>query len=145
MGHPKPRKWVPKNPDKYIGDINNIVSRSSWETKFMNWCDQNPAVIKYNSEELVVPYQSPVDGKVHRYFVDFVILVKTRGGELKRYAVEIKPEAQTLPPKPGRNKRRLLEETMKYQVNQAKWSSASSFCRCHGMEFIVLTEKHLRC
>ena len=109
----------------------------------MNWCDQNPAVIKYGSEELVVPYQSPVDGKMHRYFVDFVIMVKTRGGELKRYGIEIKPEYQTLPPKPNRNKKRLIEETMTYQVNQSKWRSASAFCKSKGMEFIILTEKHL--
>lgn len=110
----------------------------------MNWCDQNAAVLKYGSEELVIPYQSPVDGKMHRYFVDFVIMVQTRGGEIKKYGIEIKPEYQTIPPKQTRNKKRLLTETMAYQVNQAKWRSADAFCRRHGMEFIVLTEKHLR-
>lgn len=143
-GHPKPRRWFPKNPEKYVGDVNNIISRSQWETKFMNWCDNNPAVLKYGSEELVVNYQSPVDGRMHRYFVDFIILVKTRQGELKRYAVEIKPEAQTLPPKPQRNKKHMLEESMTYQVNQAKWKAADAFCNRKGMEFIVLTEKHLK-
>lgn len=143
-GHPKPRRWFPKNPEKYVGDVNNIISRSQWETKFMNWCDNNPAVLKYGSEELVVNYQSPIDGRMHRYFVDFIILVKTRQGELKRYAVEIKPEAQTLPPKPQRNKKRMLEESMTYQVNQAKWKAADAFCNRKGMEFIVLTEKHLK-
>ena len=110
----------------------------------MNWCDNNPSVLKYGSEELVVNYQSPVDGRMHRYFVDFIILVKTRQGELKRYAVEIKPEAQTLPPKPQRNKKRMLEESMTYQVNQAKWKAADAFCNRRGMDFIVLTEKHLK-
>ena len=56
MKRPALRKWEPKNPDKYAGDVNNIISRSGWETKFFNWCDNNPSVIAWNSEEVVVPY-----------------------------------------------------------------------------------------
>jgi hypothetical protein len=141
---PKPKKWFPKNTQKYIGNVNNIISRSSWETKFLNWCDTTPGVVKYNSEELVVPYMSPVDGLQHRYFVDFMIMVKTRQGEIKKYAVEIKPEAQTVPPKPNRNKVRYLNESATYAINQAKWEAASRFCNKMGVEFIVLTEKHLK-
>lgn len=144
MKHPIPRKWHPKNPQKYIGNVDNIVSRSSWETKFLNWCDNNPGVLKYNSEEMIIGYISPKDNKPHRYFVDFVIMVQTRSGEIKKYAVEIKPEAQTIPPKPKRNKKRLLEEQITYAVNQAKWEAADKFCKKIGIEFIVLTEKHLK-
>jgi hypothetical protein len=110
----------------------------------MSWADQNPGVIKWNSEELVVPYMSPVDGLQHRYFVDFMIMVKTRQGEIKKYAVEIKPEAQTVPPKPNRNKVRYLNESATYAINQAKWEAASRFCNKMGVEFVVLTEKHLK-
>lgn len=141
---PKPKKWFPKNPEKYVGDVNNIISRSSWETKFLNWCDANPGVLKYASEELVIPYISPVDGKQHRYFVDFMIMVKTRSGEIKKYAVEIKPESQTLPPKKTRNKARYINESATYAINQAKWESASKFCHKSGIDFVVLTEKHLK-
>jgi hypothetical protein len=136
-------RYTPKNPEKYVGDVNNIVFRSSWEKKFLLWADSNPSVLKYGSEEFVVKYMSPVDMREHRYFVDFVIMVKTRSGEIKKYAVEIKPEAQTLPPV-TKNKKRLLTETMTYAVNQAKWAAADKVCRKIGMEFIVLTEKHLK-
>lgn len=137
-------KYSLKNPDKYVGDKNKIVYRSSWERKFMSWADQNPGVIKWNSEELVVPYISPVDGLQHRYFVDFMIMVKTRSGEIKKYAAEIKPEAQTMPPKPNRNKARYLNESATYAINQSKWEAASRFCQKMGVEFVVLTEKHLK-
>ena len=140
---PKPKKWLPKNKEKYVGDIDNIISRSSWETKFLVWCDSNPNVIRYASEEVVVPYISPVDGKQHRYFVDFLVMVKTRTGDIRKYAVEIKPEAQTMPPK-TRNKKRLLTETATYAVNQAKWKAADLYFTSKGVAFIVLTEKHLK-
>ena len=147
MAHPKPRKWRPKHPEKYVGDVNNIIARSSWEVKFMNYCDTHPEILKYTSEELVIPYLSPVDNAVHRYFVDFLILVKTQSGELKRYAVEVKPYEQTLPPtlqpKNRKQRIRLINESMTYQVNQAKWEAARLFCRKKGLEFVVLTEKEL--
>lgn len=147
MAHPKPRKWKPRNPEKYVGDVNNIIARSSWEVKFMNYCDTHPEVLKYSSEELVIPYISPVDGRPHRYFVDFIMLVKTRTGELKRIAVEIKPLAQTIPPntqaRTSKQRARVINEAMTYSVNQAKWEAARAFCEKRGMSFIVLTEKEL--
>ncbi len=147
MAHPKPRKWRPKNPEKYVGDVNNIIARSSWEVKFMNYCDSHPEVLKYSSEELVIPYISPLDGRPHRYFVDFIILVKTKTGELKRIAVEIKPLAQCFPPniqaKTAKQRARLLNESATYHVNQAKWAAAREFCRKRGMSFEVLTEREL--
>lgn len=109
----------------------------------LKWADTHPDVLKYSSEELIIPYISPVDQKQHRYFVDFLIMVKTRSGEIKKYAVEVKPEAQTVPPK-TRNKKRLVTETMTYAVNQAKWKAADQFCKSKGIDFIVLTEKHLK-
>ena len=136
--------FKPKFPEKYVGDVNNIYYRSGWEKKFMNWCDSNPNVLKWNNEELVVPYISPVDMKPHRYFVDFVIMVKTRSGELKKYAVEVKPESQTVPPKQRSKKtNKYINEVATYAVNQAKWKAADEFCRQKGLDFIVLTEKHL--
>lgn len=142
---PKYKQGVfkPTHPEKYVGDVRKIVFRQQWELKMLNWADMNPQVLKYASEELVIPYISPVDSKQHRYFVDFLIMVKNRSGEIKKYAVEVKPEAQTLPPK-TRNKKRLITETMTYAVNQAKWKAADEFCKKQNIEFIVLTEKHLK-
>lgn len=135
--------YIPKNPHKYIGDKGSIYYRQSWEKKFMVWADTNPQVLKWNQEESIVPYISPVDMKQHRYFVDFLIMVKTRSEEIKRYAVEIKPEAQTKMPT-TRNKKRLLTETATYSINQAKWKAADAFFSRQGIEFIVLTERHLK-
>lgn len=144
MAKYKQGKYKLKNPDKYIGDRENVVYRSSWEQKFMIWADKNPNVINWNSEETIFPYISPIDGKQHRYFLDFMILVRTRSGELKKYAVEVKPEAQTVPPKQTRNKKRYITECMTYAVNQAKWEAADNICKQNGITFIVLTEKHLK-
>ena len=139
----KQGKFKPTHPEKYIGDANNIIFRQGWELKVLKWADNNPQVLKYAQEELIIPYISPVDSKQHRYFVDFLIMVKTRTGEIKKYAVEVKPEAQTMPPK-TRNKKRLITETMTYAVNQAKWKAADEFCKKKDISFIVLTEKHLK-
>lgn len=142
-GYPTPRKWFPKNKDKYAGNVNNIIARSSWEIKFMNWCDMNDLVTNWISEEIIIPYISPVDKKSHRYFCDFLIKVKTNSG-IKMYLVEIKPLAQTMPPKaPDKPTKRYLNESKTYAVNQAKWKAATEFCRIKGWEFMVLTEKHL--
>ena len=122
--------YIPKNPEKYVGDVSNIYYRSGCERKFMKWADTNPAVLKWNNEEMVVPYISPVDMKPHRYFLDFLIMVQTRSGEIKKFAVEIKPLAQTMPPKaPKRQTPRYLTEMATYAVNQAKWEAAESFCK----------------
>jgi hypothetical protein len=136
--------FTPKYPEKYIGDVKNIQFRSGWELKFMNWADTNLSVVKWCSEELVIPYFSPVDMKMHRYFPDFIMEVQDRNGATKKYVVEVKPSAQTLPPKQNRNKKRLLEETKTYAVNNAKWDAAKSWCQEKGFEFIIITEKHLK-
>ena len=94
-GFPTPRKWTPKHIEKYAGDHTKIVCRSSWETKFFNWCDNNPNIISYSSEETVIPYRCATDNKPHRYFMDARIQVRQANGILKTYLVEIKPHAQT--------------------------------------------------
>ncbi len=141
---PTPRKWIPKNPEKYIGDPNNIIARSSWEIKFMNWCDVHPSVLKYSSEELVIPYYSEVDHKMHRYFPDFVMVLRNNQGQIKKYVVEIKPECQTVPPKPkSRVTKAYINEVATYSINTSKWRAAEEWCKRNGMEFIIMTEHHL--
>jgi TnsA endonuclease N terminal len=135
--------YIPKNPEKYVGDKNNIFYRSGWELKFMKWADANPSVLHWNNEELVVPYISPEDNCKHRYFVDFVVMVKTKNGEIKKYAVEIKPESQTLPPSNRKKTKKYLAEVKTYLINTAKWKAAHNFCEKNGLEFVILTEKHL--
>jgi hypothetical protein len=136
--------FYPTNPHKYVGDPTKIVFRSSWENKAFVWADTNPQVLNWASEEKIVPYISPVDGKFHKYYVDLLLRVKDNAGNIKKYMVEIKPHAQTLPPKQTKNKKRLLEETMTYAVNTAKWKAAEAWCAKNGFEFIILTEHHLK-
>ena len=133
------RKYKPLFPEKYIGDPTNIIMRSSWETKFAIWCDKNPQIVKWSSEETIIPYLSPVDGKTHRYFVDFKI--QTARGVT--YLVEIKPKSQVLPPTGSKRTKRYLTEASTFLVNQAKWHYAKEYAKRRNWEFIVLTEDEL--
>lgn len=137
-------KYRVVNPNKYRGDIQNIIYRSSWELRFMKWCDTNPAVQEWGSETIVIPYKSPVDNKVHRYFVDFYIKVKSKDNAITKYLIEIKPEKFTKPPPvPAKKTRKFIEEVFQYGTNQAKWKAANEFCLDRGMKFLVLTESDL--
>lgn len=136
-------KYTPKVPSKYKGDPTQVFYRSSWELKFFNWCDNNNAVERWSSEEIVIPYISPVDNRVHRYFVDAMIQVNTKEG-LKTYLIEIKPDVQTRPPKaPSRKTKQYLTEVMTWGVNEAKWKAAERYAKDRGWEFKVLTEHDL--
>jgi len=137
-------KFTPKNPQKYIGDYNNIVYRSSWECKVMDWLDRNDNIISWASEELIIPYISPSDNKFHRYFPDFLVKAKTRDGKFKTILIEVKPKRQTLPPEPKKRvTKQYINEVVTYGVNQAKWKAAQEFCLDRGWEFRVMTEEHL--
>ena len=132
------------NPKKYKGDISNIVYRSLWELRFMKWCDTEPSVEEWGSEIVVVPYISPVDRKIHRYFVDFYIKIKDKNGMLQKYLVEIKPERFTKPPAiPKKKTKAFIDEVFQYGVNDAKWKAAFEYCQDRNMKFIILTEKDL--
>jgi CRISPR/Cas system CMR-associated protein Cmr5 small subunit len=138
------RKFTPVFPEKYSGDPTNIIMRSSWETKFANWCDKNPSIVKWHSEETVVPYRCQTDNRIHRYFIDFKIDVKNTAGDIKTYLVEVKPAMQTQPPKfPGRRTQRYLTESMTFIKNQSKWKAATEYCKDRGWEFKIITEKEL--
>ena len=134
--------FKPKNPAKYKGDPNNIVYRSSWELRVMKWLDEHPNIIWWASEELPIPYVSPVDNKVHRYFPDFIAKVKQSGKETTMI-LEVKPYKQTQKPTQKRQTKRFLQEVVTYAVNQEKWRAADLFCKEHGWQFKILTEKEL--
>jgi len=143
--YPTPRKFVPVNPNKYVGDPNNIVCRSGIELRYMKLFDENPNVIKYSSEEFHIPYISPVDGKEHRYFPDFLIQVKTKTGDLRNILLEIKPSSDLIQPVKGKKKAKtFLSEAMTWEINNAKWKFAEAFCKKHNMKFMVVTEKEIK-
>jgi|TARA_R100000152_G_C6760335_1_gene184392 hypothetical protein len=137
-------RYRPSNPKKYKGDSSNIIYRSLWERKFMVYCDNQTKILEWGSEEIVLPYRSPIDNKVHRYFPDFYIKVKESNGKIKRYIIEIKPKKQTVEPKMKKKKTKgYIYEVYEYAKNQAKWKAAEEFCKDRMWEFKVLTEDEL--
>lgn len=137
-------KYQPSYPRKYKGDPTNIIYRSLWERKFMMYCDTNENIIEWGSEEIALPYRSPIDNRIHRYFPDFYIKVKESNGSIKRYLIEIKPKKQTIEPKVQKRKTKsYIYEVYEYAKNQAKWRAAEEFCKDRLWEFKVLTEDDL--
>ena len=129
-------KFRPQNPKKYKGDYTKIIYRSGWELKFMNYLDRQPDVISWSSEEVIIPYKSPIDNKFHRYYPDF--WVKTLKGES---LIEIKPKRQTLPPKENpKHRRRYLKEVKTWGINSAKFAAADQFCKSKGWEWRIITD-----
>lgn len=134
-------RFTPTNRKKYRGDIHKITYRSSWERKFMVYCDTQPSIVEWGSEELVVPYTSPLDGRRHRYFPDFY--VKTKNGD--NFMIEIKPSKYTKPPKkPKRVTKGFIYESKEWAKNVAKWDAAKRVCKRHGWKFQIYTEHELK-
>ena len=137
-------KYYPSYPTKYKGDPTKIIYRSLWERKFMVYCDKNTKILEWGSEEIALPYISPHDSRVHRYFPDFYIKVQENTGKIKRYLIEVKPLKQTTKPKrPKRQTKGYIREAFEYARNQAKWKAAREYCADRMWEFKVITEKEL--
>ena len=144
MGETYKSKYKPSFPRKYKGDPNNIICRSSWERRFCRWCDLNDSILEWGSEEFYIPYLSPIDNRVHKYFPDFIVKLKENSGRIKTYVIEVKPKKQTRPPKPGKKKTKsYIYEATEYAKNQAKWKAAVEFCKDHMIEFKIITEDEL--
>ena len=137
-------RFRPQNPSKYIGDPTNIIYRSRWELLLMRYLDNHPHVLQWGSEEIIVPYKSPIDGRYHRYFPDFLVKRINKSGSKETILIEVKPEYQTMPPeKKSRVTKRYLTEVQTWGVNQAKWKAAEEFCKDRGWKWQIMTEKHL--
>lgn len=134
----------PTNPAKYRGDPTNIIYRSSYELKFMMYLDRHPNILEWASEEFCIPYRSPVDNKIHRYFPDFYVKKRNQDNNIEVLVIEIKPQVQTKPPKVQTVKtRRYIREVITYGINDAKWKAAEAFCEDRNWKFVKLTEKEL--
>ena len=132
-------RYRPTNKNKYKGDPTSIIYRSLWERKFMVWCDKNENILEWGSEEIVIPYVSPVDGKRHKYYPDFYVKIKG-----KKYMVEVKPFKQTKEPKTQKKiTKRYVSEVLTWAVNKAKWNAAEEVCQDNGYKFMIITEKEL--
>ena len=139
-------RYTPKKPEKYKGNPMMCFYRSSWERRFMTFCDENDSVVEWSSEEVVIPYISPVDGCRHRYFVDFWVKLRKPDGTLEECLIEIKPKRQTVKPEKPKGKRiskSKLYEMRNWLVNSAKWKAAESYCDAKGWKFRLLTENNI--
>lgn len=136
-------KFKPSNPSKYEGDWTNIVFRSSWEFHLARWCDKNPNVIQWSSEETVIQYFYDVDQRYHRYFVDFKVKLKTRSGDTKTVLIEVKPRAQRMKPLVEKVTKKNEAKVFEWVKNTNKWDAAKKFAEARGWEFLVLDEYDL--
>jgi len=137
-------KYTPQNPSKYIGNPTQCIYRSLWERKVMSWMDNNPSVLRWGSEEVVVLYRSPIDNKKHRYYVDFIMEMKDKTGKIRTVLIEVKPKKQCKPPvKPEKKTKTYLMESRTWAVNQAKWEAAKKVAESRGWEFQIITEDQL--
>ena len=137
-------KFSPRNRKKYKGNASDIIYRSLWELKFMTYCDSNKNIITWSSEEIVIPYRSPIDNRIHRYFPDFYIKYKNTEGKVLEKVIEVKPAKEVKEPKKQRARtKKYVTEVMKYAKNYAKWEAAEDFCKDRRWEFQILTEKEL--
>jgi hypothetical protein len=136
--------YTPINPDKYIGDLKEIVYRSSWERHFFQYCDTTSNILKWSSEPFAIKYWDQTTAKTRRYFPDVYAEIKDSNGLVKKYLIEIKPYKQTIPPKEGKKKTKTyLTECRVYLKNESKWKFAREFCEQNGLEFLLITENEL--
>ena len=132
-------KFKVKNIKKYKGDFDNIIYRSLWERHVFKWCDENPNVKQWSSEEVIIPYYYEADKRYHKYFPDIKIVF-----EDKTLLVEIKPADQTTPPTSPKRTKKYIAEGFTYVKNMNKWEAANNYCKDRGWEFQIWTENTLQ-
>lgn len=137
--------YTPKNPEKYKGDITKIVFRSSWELHMNKFLDGNPNVLEWSSEPFGIPYVKPTTGKIHKYYPDYWVKFIDQHGNEHHELIEVKPDAQTRPPKHSKRKAKKtqLHENLAWAINEAKWKAAAIFCKEHQLKFRILSEKQI--
>lgn len=110
----------------------------------MKYLDAHPDVIQWSSEEICIPYRSPIDNKIHRYFPDFYVKKIGRDGLVETLIIEVKPKSQVIPPKMKEKvDKKFLKEVRTYGVNSAKWKAAKEYCELKKWKFLIMTEKEL--
>lgn len=133
-------KYTLINPQKYVGDVNDITYRSIWERNAMRWCDENPNVIEWGSEEFSINYMNPVKGKISKYYPD--LFLRMSDGKLR--IIEIKPKSQTAPPEPqNRRTKKYITEVATWAVNSEKWKAAREVAQRNNLSFEIWTEDTL--
>jgi hypothetical protein len=123
-----------KNPEKYIGKKKPYY-RSSWEFTFMNFCDNNPAVINWASEAITIPYRNPVSGKQTVYVPDFLIVYVDAKQNKHTELIEIKPSKEAT-----MESAKSYRDKLMVAINMAKWAAADNWCKANNLRFRVVTE-----
>ena len=136
--------FKPNNPEKYAGTP-PIIYRSSWERKFMIWCDNNDKIITWSSEPVEIPYWSRQDSKKRKYYPDFYFKAKQIDGTYKQYIVEIKPKAQLQKPKEPKRKTVKALKSFKYAYesyvrNLCKTNALNQMAKERNCKVMLLTE-----
>ena len=143
-GRTQQGRYHPRNPEKYVGDVNKIRFMSSWEREAHQFFDNNPNIIRWSSEEIKIPYIKPTDGKLHHYYPDYWIEYKNRAGQIVQEIIEVKPATQTRPPVlKGKRKKQQLYESITWAINVAKWKACQDFCNKYNIKFRIITENHM--
>ena len=132
-------RFIPKFPKKYMGDPTGILYRSGWEKRVCEWCDISSQVVQWGSEEVKIPYVSKIDGRVHKYFIDYIIRFKAGNTLL----VELKPKSQLKPPS-SKNRVVYVKQVLEYGKNLSKWEYAEKFAKQNGMKFQIWSEDTLK-
>ena len=143
IGAIKQGYFTPKHPFKYAGDLSKIIYRSSWELRFLRYCDETIKITRYAIEPVCIPYVSPIDKKVHKYNIDFYIEQLMADMTTKKWLIEIKPLRQILPPKPPKQQsiksmQNYISTIKKCVVNMAKFKTADTFAKSSGASFGVI-------
>lgn len=137
-------RYSPKHPEKYKGDPTKIIYRSGWERRLMVYLDENKSVLQWSSEEIAIPYRSPLDNKIHRYFPDFYVKAIDKDGNITEQLLEVKPKKETREPvKKKRVTKQYITEVTTWGKNQAKWKAATEYCLDRGWQFKLITETEL--
>ena len=138
----------PSKPEKYVGNLNEIIFRSSWELKFMKFLDTSNNIVKWNSEGLFIPYLSPLDHRGHRYFIDFTVVTVDQDGVPTVWLIEIKPTKFIVKPEAPKRMtdkatKNYLYSAKQYIINQAKFEAAREYCKQKGLKFGIVTENFI--
>lgn len=134
--------YTPRHPKKYVGDLNNIVFRSSWEKSFMVFLDNNPNIQNWGSEIFSIPYRKPTTGRIHKYYPDFWVRYVKKDGTTIQEIIEVKPHKEThQPTTKGKKKKTQLYEAITWSINKSKWQAAELFCKKNGLTFRLVTEQ----
>lgn len=140
--------FKPNNPQKYTGDLNQILYRSSWEFYVLRMLDNNPQVYEYCAEPIAIKYLNPITQKYNNYYIDVYAKVLNKTNEFIEWLLEIKPNKYIHPPKQPKNPTYQANKNYNYHarqyiINCKKFQSAREYARAKGMKFGIITETFL--